>query len=300
MLRAAWATALLTALLVCLLPAGTAFAGQIIVCQPDGSCTVEVSSPGGGGGGTHHGGGGGGGAAVCFDQEENMTVPCQTGEGWWDPDNGCWAKLMDPQPLPSDPLWKFVPPDEVGKGQWYMFTCVESSEGQYPGYELTPPTGYGGLTDPIVLAAQAISMLHLGAPEIGMAPTPGSKGGLVGLPVWMWTTKDDNTWGPKSATASIPGESVTATATVENIVWDMGDGNSVTCTTPGTPYSTAYGADPSPDCGYRYATTGTFTVTATTTWDVNWSGGGKQGEITVTRPASVQVTIGELQSVNSN
>jgi len=54
---------------------------------------------------------------------------------------------------------------------------------------------------------------------------------------------------------------------------------------------------PSPDCGYRYTTQGTYTVTATSYWTINWSGIGQTGVIHQTYTSSVVVTIGELQTV---
>jgi hypothetical protein len=59
------------------------------------------------------------------------------------------------------------------------------------------------------------------------------------------------TFGPQILTASAGGVSITATAKVDRVVWDMGDGTSVTCTTPGTVYQDRFGFDMSPDCGHR-------------------------------------------------
>ena len=53
----------------------------------------------------------------------------------------------------------------------------------------------------------------------------------------------------------------------------------------------------SPDCGYRYTKQGTYTVTATSYWTINWSGIGESGVINQTYTSSVVVTIGELQTV---
>jgi len=56
-----------------------------------------------------------------------------------------------------------------------------------------------------------------------------------------------------AATAAAGAVSVTAVAKPVAVVWEMGDGGTVTCTGPGTPFPV--GADPksaSPDCGYTY------------------------------------------------
>lgn len=66
------------------------------------------------------------------------------------------------------------------------------------------------------------------------------------MPVWIWNNKSLNTWGPVTESASAPGITVTATATVEKIVYSMGDGGTEVCTTAGTPYKKEYGGKASP------------------------------------------------------
>ena len=150
------------------------------------------------------------------------------------------------------------------------------------------------------MAQRAVSAMRLTGPVIRTAPAAG-KEGLVGLPVWMWTPVTATTWGPASATATVPGLSVTARARATRIVWEMGDGHSVTCANPGTAYTTAKGATTSPTCGYVYPQSSAsqpdhaFALTATTTWRVTWTGGGQSGVLTVTRRSTAQIRIGELQ-----
>jgi hypothetical protein len=97
---------------------------------------------------------------------------------------------------------------------------------------------------------------------------------------------------------------VTIRAQAVSIAWDMGDGHTVTCDNPGTPYEPRFGNQPSPTCGYVYTTPsrdrpgGVFPVVATTTWRVTWEGGGESGAYTVVRQsAPTPVRIGELQVV---
>jgi hypothetical protein len=143
--------------------------------------------------------------------------------------------------------------------------------------------------------------LRLDGAQIAMAPPAASV--LVHVPVWLWTPVSAVTWGPASATAAVAGLSVTATARATRIVWQMGDGHAVTCTGPGTPYQASYGAAASPTCGYVYQRAsahqpgGAFTLTATTTWQVDWTGGGQAGALTTTRTSTSRVRIGELQVV---
>jgi hypothetical protein len=166
-----------------------------------------------------------------------------------------------------------------------------------------PPAGFGGpRPPPAVLAQRAVALLNLGAPDIHLSPPTGSKQ-VVGFPTWMWTPVTRETWQSHSATASVVGESVTATATAESIAWSMGDGSSVTCNGPGTPYSSQYDAhEQSPTCGYVYnrpsPSNGDFVVTATTTWRVTWVGGGARGAMTLRRSSTVPVRVVEAEAVN--
>ncbi|MFG2775273.1 ATP/GTP-binding protein [Streptomyces sp. NPDC048350] len=144
----------------------------------------------------------------------------------------------------------------------------------------------------------------LRGPEIGITPKPGGTG-VVGMPVYMWTEKGAETYGPNVASASAGGITVTATAKVSSIVWNMGDGKTVTCTTAGTPYKADYGKKPSPDCGHHYNTpsatmsTGKFHVTATSTWSIDWQATtGQSGQLTESRTSSVDITVVEVQVLN--
>ncbi|MDV5143250.1 ATP/GTP-binding protein [Streptomyces sp. SBC-4] len=158
--------------------------------------------------------------------------------------------------------------------------------------------------DPAVLARQAVDSMVLRGPEIGITPKPGGMG-LVGMPVYLWTERGPETYGPNVASASAGGITVTATAKVARIVWQMGDGKTVTCTTPGTPYKPAYGTKSSPDCGHRYgkpstAGSGTYHVVATSTWTIDWQATtGQSGQLAQTRQSAVDIRVGELQAVGS-
>jgi hypothetical protein len=132
-----------------------------------------------------------------------------------------------------------------------------------------------------------------------LTPGPG-KTGLVGLPTWLWVDATPASWGPATATAAVPGLSVTATAVVDRITWTMGDGATVTCTSPGAPYTPARGALSSPDCGHTYVRPGVYTVTASTHWSVTWARGGQTGTLEATRTTSVgDIRTGEMQALTS-
>jgi hypothetical protein len=236
---------------------------------------------------------------TCRVQDTSDEVPCSHPVfGSWSNAESCYFERVEPPPPPTVPAWGGNYPD----GAIYQTTCFGfSGTGGGWVWRATPPLGYGDSGVSVeALAAQAVERLPLAGPDIGLAPDP-AKVGLVGLPVWMWTEVTPSTWGPVSATASVPGLSVTATAQADRVVWDMGDGQSVTCDGPGTPYDEHSGVTVPPTCGHLYERAsaaepgGAYTVTATTTWRIEWSGGGSSGELTQTRESSVRVRIGELQ-----
>lgn len=260
-------------------------------------CIVKVTDPGVPGSGGTPPKGPGSGSQSCH-WPDGSEIPCSDPNfGWWSNADQCYYKLAAPQPPKSDDVWK-----GHTDGAIYQATCPGS--GGPGGGQLwiqDPPPGFGaGGPSPARLADEAASRLPLRPAVIGMAPTPGQMG-VVGAPVWLWTQVSPQTWGPISATASVPGLSVTAVARATQLVWEMGDGGSVRCTSPGTPYLATYGYRASPDCGYTYRRSSAgqpgdaYTVTVTTTWRITWSGGGTSGVLTQTRATSLRVQIGELQ-----
>ncbi|MEZ0092485.1 ATP/GTP-binding protein [Streptacidiphilus sp. EB129] len=213
---------------------------------------------------------------------------------------------MDPQPPADSTWWQGHKP---GDGAVYSETCPLISGAGLPGgsgkWFQNPPPGYGGTVDVAALAQQAVKNMALVGPAIGIAPKPGGKS-LVGLPVWLWDNVAPTTWGPNTAQAAAGGVTVTATGSVTQIVWNMGDGSTVTCTTPGVAYQQYFGAQ-TPACGHVYTVGsgkqpgGAYAITATATWVVNWTATtGQTGQITVTRQSQSSAIIGELQVLNSN
>lgn len=131
--------------------------------------------------------------------------------------------------------------------------------------------------DPAVLAAQAVDSLRLPMPQIAASPEAAQ---LVRLPVWLWL--EGASWSSQSASASVPGLTVTATAVPVEAAWDMGDGSTVTCEGPGAAWE--QGMDPeasSPDCGHTYTrpSGGPLKASVTVAWEVTWSGGGQSGSV---------------------
>lgn len=141
--------------------------------------------------------------------------------------------------------------------------------------------------------------------DIGIAPKPDAGSvGSVGLPVWMWVNNpSEKTFGPYKKSAAYEGLSITGTAKVTNIVWNMGDGSTVQCNGAGTPFTPSAGLNPSPDCGHMYEKMskshagGRFPVSATANWVFEWSTSGASGTLTATRTSGTSLEIGEMQTV---
>ncbi|GGJ89759.1 hypothetical protein GCM10010123_19470 [Pilimelia anulata] len=295
--------------------AAPASADPPVICTPDGDCTVVVTKPGKPGGtkpGTGKPSEGGAGACNWAGETVPCTIPVRSEitratSAWFNAGDGCYYNTIDPPPPASSTLWEGHKP---GEGAVYEYICYPAGRTHPLGiggvgikWLASPPPGFGGGVSPAVLAQQAVARLPITGPAIGTAPRRDGSG-LVGLPVWLWTTVSPRTWGPATATASAGGITVTATANASRIEWQMGDGQSVTCTTPGTPYKASAAGATSPDCGYVYRTPsksqpdGKYTITAVTTWRVTWAGGGQSGELTTTRQSTTAVDVKELVVVN--
>ncbi|GAQ65423.1 hypothetical protein [Streptomyces scabiei] len=252
-------------------------------------CEVEVDVPGQGGGQAGGSGSTGGtGGSGSFDGRDSTDKTV------------CVYKLADPQPPVGSLDWEG---HEPGDGAVYEQTCgwggVDGDTIVRMVWLAEPPAQE--TADPAVLAQRAVDSMTLLGPDIASPRAAGKY--TVGVPMWMWVNQSATTFGPNTASASAGGVTVTATAKVSKIVWQMGDGASVTCNGPGTPYQASEGMAQSPTCGHVYSKTsagaksGKFPVTATSTWTIDWQGGGQAGQLTEIRQTNGQVAIGELQVV---
>lgn len=249
----------------------------------------------------------GAGAACLWDPaKDRLTtppagpVPCNTPYGYWSNYYGCYLAVEQPAPRVGDPAWQGHSP---GDGAVYMCYQPQTDMFLLLWLQNPPPPSGGGVT-PGQVAQVAIGRMNLSAISIGIDPGAASgRIGLVGMPVWMWAQSPSaQTYGPIAANASAGGITITATARVSAVTWDMGDGSQVTCQGPGTPYVPSDGMRRSPTCGHVYTLSsanqpgGQFTVTATSHWVVTWSGAGQSGTIQLPGLSrSTQITIGEAQ-----
>lgn len=174
------------------------------------------------------------------------------------------------------------PKPSRGAGAWYVWQCsgtgVRDALYRPPVWIPEGPGGEGPGPSPAALARRAREQLQLPAPNIETSPSGDQ---LVRVPTWLWLED----WEPVSATASVPGVSVTATARPTKVEWTMGDGTTVECSGPGTPYRAAEEApsSPSPDCGHTYTSSSAgepreaYPVSVRVQWSVRWSGAGQSG-----------------------
>jgi hypothetical protein len=239
-------------------------------------CNVGVGTPAGGGnggnGGSDSGSGGGSGGG--------------SGER---SDPSCHYEAADPQP---------APPSGGGEGAWYVRIClIGDGKG---GPSTSPPMWMENTlqVDPAELARTARSRLQLPAPPIRTNPDASKATVLPYVPVWLWV--DGSSWSSRSATAAVPGLSVTAIASPTRVVWRLGDGKpSITCG-QGTAWKA--GTDPkkaSPSCGHTYDWPATRTLTATIIWTVTWAGGGQAGTVpNLTSTAQTRVHVAEAPAIN--
>lgn len=211
----------------------------------------------------------------------------------------CYIAPAAPQPPASDAVWEGRDPSDGGA----IYDCHDTV-GDFIGsvWLANPPEAAADGPTPAEVAQRAVESMNLQAISIGSSIEPGEVG-IVGVPVWLWVSDPaESTFGPNTRTATAGGVSVTARAHVDRIEWDMGDGESITCHTPGTPWAASHGLDPSPDCGHTYQResgaqpNSAFRVTATSYWVVDWEGAGQSGTLTLAGlVAETEVTIGEAQ-----
>jgi hypothetical protein len=159
--------------------------------------------------------------------------------------------------------------------------------------------------DPAIVAVmrrRAEEFLVVPVPRPRLAPPVGVDH-LVGVPEFL--AVDAAGFVPMSATAAIPGVSVTVTATPVLTRWEFGNGDSRVCGGAGVPWSA--GMSVSGACTYTFerASTspadpdGVFGVTVATVWQRSWSctpgcGGGVLPQLL--RPTGFPLTVRQAQA----
>ncbi len=200
-------------------------------------------------------------------------------------------------------------------GQWLLFGC--------PGYDFGLAnsaaivwTNFVWVTYALQrtviadVADQAESSITLPSPVIETDP---SGTAFVNLATWLWISP--SVWHPLTATATAGGVSATATATPVRVEFTTGDGGSVTCNGPGSPYDlrepssaqttacfhiykSSSANQESPDGSPNDAS---YVITATITWFVTWHAVGAPGGGTLpalTTTASARLRVEQIESVD--
>lgn len=272
---------------------------QIVAEDPGDPVPDEDPGDDGGGDNDGEGGGGDGGTPQCVTRVGAPIVCYDPRYGWWENETSCYYQAESPQPPGTDPVWLGHFPD----GAIYTFTCfprrnmhqnrcldIGGSNDDCRIWRRDPPPT---APDPREMARRAVEEMVLKAPDIGMAPPSGSKG-LVGMEVWFWNSINDHTWGPIERTVSAGAVTVTATANVATIDWDLGNGDSIECDA-GTPYRRGVESD----CSYEYEQPSEgYDITATSHWVVEWTSNvGINGEIELDLQSNAQIAITEAKQV---
>lgn len=156
--------------------------------------------------------------------------------------------------------------------------------------------------DPAVAARAAVARLNIPMPIAAVGPDPSvNEWGMaaVGYPLWLWVD------GPAThnTTVTEQGIRITLAATRRTTGFSMGDGTRKWCGTmqPWTPAVPPGQA--SPNCGHVYeqpSMPGTYAITATTVWDVQWAALGQTGTIPFERTGpATQLPVGEVLAVRT-
>ena len=252
------------------------------------------------------------------------TIDVQAGgESWTPPPGSPWAQRAQSDPPPGKP-----DPNQPYGCKYYAAPAGSNQTlgvgGATPGQWVFPVCAGPGVIDPMppiwvsnaqaaavpalspaVVAQQALSKLPLPSPGIEMAP-PANQDQLVNVSTWLWI--DSGSWQRLSATATAGPVSATASAVPAEVVWQMGNGNSVTCHGPGTPYDSS-NPNATTSCSYTWSQSsagepgGVYQVTATVYYQVTWTaagapGGGNLG-LVAGPSAHVAVRVAESQAINS-
>jgi hypothetical protein len=249
-------------------------------------------------------------------QASGGQLTVQAGHTYWTPPAGSsWAKTAQSEPLPgkaspnqpydctyqADPeALQTLGAGGATPGQWVIPTCAGPGViDPMPPVWVANPAQVAVQVNPVVVGQQAVKQLAFASPTIEMAPPSGSPQ-LVGVAAWLWI--DPGAWKTLSASATAGPVTATATATPSKVVWDLGDGSTVTCDGPGTPYNPSE-PNASTACSYTWPQAGSYTVTATVYWSVSWTavgaaGGGNLG-LQAGPAAEVPVMVTESQAINT-
>ncbi len=199
-------------------------------------------------------------------------------------------------------------------GEWLLFGCPGVDLGLFSSQgivwmNVVWVTYVSSKPATVNVAEHAESSIALPSPVISTDPSGTT---FVNLSTWFWVSS--SAWHPFTATARAGGVSATAVARPVKVEFSTGDGGSITCNGPGTPYDKNEASSAqSTSCLHIYRSSSAsqqspdgnpddaaYLVTATITWAVAWTavgapGGGTLPNLTTTSTARLRVE--QIESV---
>jgi hypothetical protein len=272
--RGLTATFLLATVLLAIASPAVADDGGGAFVDADGNPTATASAGQPGGGGTNSGGSAG-------------TDECR------------WVVVVE-----DDFEWALYGPAGNRRfsetGRWLARDCPPTQPGSVGGIVMVPE---GEEVDLERLTQEALARTSVGAPQIETSPS--ANGALyVQMPTWLWVAP--SWWQAYEATASAGRVWSTVRATPVTTRWSMGDGQSVSCAGPGTPWRPGM-PEGATDCAHTYRTSsatrpeGTFPIEATVSIDVSWTSNAASGGTLpgISRTSTLDVVVGEIQAIGT-
>ncbi|WCO67943.1 hypothetical protein PO878_04300 [Iamia majanohamensis] len=185
-------------------------------------------------------------------------------------------------------------------GRWLQRWCPGIGAVSVDGEFIIPE---GGLVDPYQLALDALASVEIAPPAIRTSPSESGRL-YVQVPTWLWLAS--SWWHTYEATANTGRVRSTVRATPVATRWDLGDGRSVSCHGPGTPWRPGSSEDAS-TCTHTYTRSsatqsgGTFEVAATVTFEVSWTSNIADGGTlpAISRTSTLEVEVGEIQAIGT-
>lgn len=243
--------------------------------DPGGNPTATAEEGGTGGGGGSGGGGGGS-------------------------DDGCYWRVVIEDDFQFAVYEEDFTRQHSATGRWLERWCAGVGAVDVGGFFLVPE---GGLVDPYQLALDALASVQIAPPAIRTSPSENGRL-YVQVPTWLWL--DSSWWQAYEATANTGRVWSTVRATPVATTWELGDGRSVSCRGPGTPWRRGLSEDAS-SCTHTYRSSsasqpgGTFDLEATVTLEVSWTSNAAAGGTlpAISRSSTVDVEVGEIQAIGT-
>ena len=193
---------------------------------------------------------------------------------------------------------ELVPPPPSPNEIWVAWICIDGAWGSYMFtiVIVDPP-------DPEDIRDEVAARIRPPIPVPATAPPFDDV--IVKAQTWLWL--EAYPWMPIEDSDSQGGISVTVRATPTLATWAMGEGTSVTCAGPGTPWTP--GADDADSyCQYAYADSsaitqsGTFAGSVTVTWEFEWwEDGTYRGVFGTIEPSTTfAVDVDEIQAIETS